>query len=111
MSARPIRRFLELVGLLDRGNFAAACDEQLAETISTLESTPAQKGKATITITIDVTYEKGLINVRPSLKAKLPEGEAFGSTVLWAHDGALSTQHPSQTDMFVREAEPTRASL
>lgn len=114
MSARLIRKFVEVLGLLDRGRFEDACNEALTDAVGALEQLPKEKGKATITVTLELTYEKGLFNVLPVVKTKLPEGDAFGRTPFWGHEGALSTQHPSQIDMFARgvstEAQTTAQS-
>ncbi len=104
MTARPIRRLSELLGLLDRGNFDRACDEALSEAIAHLESLPKEQGTAKITIELTIAFDSGRVDIQPVLKSKLPEGQAFGRTPMWVSDGALSTQHPNQTDMFVREA-------
>lgn len=104
MTTRPIRRVTELLGLLDNGNFERACDEALTDALSALESLPKEAGTAKLTIEVTIAYDRGRVDVQPVLKSKLPEGLAFGRTPLWVADGALSTQHPSQTDMFVRDA-------
>lgn len=110
MSARPIRRVTELLGLLDRGNFERACDQALNEALATLESLPKQQGVASMTIELKIAYDSGRVDILPVLKSKLPEGLAFGRTPMWVSDGALSTQHPSQADMFVREADKPKAT-
>lgn len=106
MTARPIRRVTELLGLLDRGNFERACDQALSDALQHLESLPKEQGTAKMTIELTIAYDSGRVDVQPVLKSKLPEGQAFGRTPLWVAGGTLSTQHPNQTDMFVREAEP-----
>lgn len=109
MTARPIRRMTELLGLLDGGKFEHACDEALTDALSTLEALPKEQGTAKLTIEITIAFDSGRVDVQPVLKAKLPEGQAFGRTPLWVHEGALSTQHPSQIDMFVRSADKVQA--
>lgn len=111
MTNRPIRRFSELLGLLDGGKFESACDLALTEALGSLEEMPKDKGKATITITLEVDYDGGRVDVHPVLKSKLPEGQAFGRTPLWVHDGALSTQHPSQINMFPTAAPEPKAAV
>lgn len=105
MTARPIRRVTELLGLLDRGNFERACDEALNDALASLEALPKQQGAASMTIELKIAYDSGRVDIQPVLKSKLPEGQAFGRTPMWVADGALSTQHPSQTDMFIRDAD------
>lgn len=99
MAPRLIRQFTETLGLLDRGSFVKKCNDALAETLSTLESQPSEKGKASITVTLDFAFDKGMLQITPSIKNKLPEADRSGATIFWAHEGALSTQHPSQIDI------------
>lgn len=103
MTARPIRRITELMALLDGGKFERACDEALADSLAVLEALPKEEGTAKITIELTVAYQSGRVDIQPVLKSKLPEGQAFGRTPLWVADGALSTQHPNQMDIFARE--------
>lgn len=99
MSARLIRRITEVIGLVDP-KFEDDCNDAVHEIVSELENLPSEKGKATLTITFEFDFEKGLFNIVPGLKTKLPEGKRYGRTPFWSHDGALSTQHPKQIDMF-----------
>lgn len=110
MTARPIRKFTEMLGLLDRGNFERACDEALAEAFRSLEALPKEQGTAKITIDLTVAYDSGRVDIQPVIKSKLPEGQAFGRTPFWMLDGALSTQHPNQTDMFIRDTATKAAA-
>lgn len=103
MSARPIRRFVDMLGMLNRGRFVEKCDEHLAAALETLEALPSEKGAATITLTVTIGFDSGRVEIRPQVKSKLPEEKAFSGTPFWTADGGLSVQHPSQTDMFVRD--------
>ncbi|MBB4042044.1 hypothetical protein GGR34_003729 [Microvirga flocculans] len=100
MSTRPIRKFDTLLGTVNRGRFAEKCDEHLTTALETLEALPNEKGTATITVTVTLTYDSGRIDVKPAVKSKLPEEKAFSPTPFWAFEGGLSVQHPSQMDMF-----------
>lgn len=108
MSNRPIRRFVDMLGLLNRGRFVEKLDDKLAEAMTELENVPGEKGSATITLTITINSEGGRIDIKPNVKSKLPEEKGFNSTPFWAVDGALSVQHPSQTDMFIRDTDDAR---
>lgn len=99
MAPRLIRRFTETLSLLDRGAFESKCNAALTEALDNLVNQPTEKGKASISVTLDLTYDKGMLQVMPSLKSKLPEAERSGATIFWPHEGALSTQHPSQIDL------------
>lgn len=102
MTTRAIHRFTEMLGLLSRGKFVEKLDDHLAESIKTLEALPAEKGEATITITVKLVYESGRLDVRPAVKSKLPDEKGFSGTPFWAFENGLSVQHPSQMDMFTR---------
>jgi hypothetical protein len=97
---RTIRKFDEMLGLLNRGRFAEKCDEALTHAIETLEQLPGEKGRATITVKIELSYQAGRLDINPDVKSKLPEGDRFSATPFWTHEGGLSVQHPSQIDMF-----------
>lgn len=111
MTARPIRRFTELLGLLDGGKFERACDEALSEALGVLESLPKEEGTAKINIEVSIAYQSGRVDILPVLKSKLPEGQVFGRTPLWVAEGALSTQHPNQIDMFVKPAQAAETKV
>lgn len=100
MSIRTLRRLTDILGLLSKGRFSEKCDEHFEEAMKTLEALPNEKGTATITLTLTLLYESGRIDIKPAIKSKLPEEKAFSSTPFWAHEGGVSTQHPSQADMF-----------
>jgi len=100
MSQPTIRKFDQMIGLLHRGKFAEKCDDVLREAVETLEALPGEKGKAKITVEIEIAYQSGRVDVTPTVKSKLPEGDKFGATPFWTHEGGLSTQHPNQIDMF-----------
>lgn len=108
MSNRPIRSFVAMLGLLNRGRFVEKCDEHLAKAMAELEALPNEKGTATITLGITINFESGRLDIKPSVKSKLPEEKGFNGTPFWAVDGALSVQHPSQTDMFLRDTSDQR---
>lgn len=98
--SRIIRSFTETTGLLSRGEFAGKCDEHLRKAIEALEDLPAEKGSATITVTLKLTYESGRLDIKPEIKSKLPDERGFSSSVFWTAEGGISTQHPSQLDML-----------
>ncbi len=114
MSTRPIRRFSEMLAILNRGRFEEKLDELLTKTCETLENLPEQSGKAVVNMTFTLTYSEGRYGIKPAVKLKLPEDKAFSETPFFAAEGGLSLQHPSQTDMFAgpRDAgERTRAAV
>jgi hypothetical protein len=97
---RKIKRMTEVLALLNRGRFAEALDAELTEAIETLEALTSEQGKATVTITLNLAFQSGRLDIAPAVKSKLPESKSFAATPFWATDGALSVEHPSQSDMF-----------
>lgn len=96
-----IRRFVDLIEQAGRGRLSEHLDENLATAVEALEALPdGAGGAATITLTVTLKAQGDLVNVVPTVKTKLPEGKAIATTPFWLDDGALSVQHPNQTDMF-----------
>lgn len=96
---KPIRSFVDMLPILNRGRFVEMLDEHLTHALETLEKLPNEKGVATITVAIAIAFDGGRIDIKPSVKSKLPEGRAFGGTPFWSYGGGLSVQHPSQMDL------------
>ncbi|MHB2265014.1 hypothetical protein [Aliihoeflea sp. PC F10.4] len=98
--SRMLRTFREMIGLVSRGDFSRHLDEKMEEALVALESCPADKCKAEITVKVVLEYELGRIDIKPEVKTKLPETAKFMKTPFWVIDGQLSVQHPNQIDMF-----------
>ena len=106
--SRVMRNFREMLGLLSRGDFTRKCDEEMEKIVQALEEMPSDKGKATLTLTIDFNYELGRVDIDPKIKIKLPETAKFMKTPFWTHDGALTLEHPNQINMFPRDVTSDR---
>ncbi|WGD31241.1 hypothetical protein AncyloWKF20_05300 [Ancylobacter sp. WKF20] len=100
MSARVIRSVFQALGLSNKGRFEEKVNAEMQRLIEALEQHPEEKAKGTLTLTVDFTKLGDRIDMKPSVKAKLPEEKGFTSTPFWVVDGGLSVQHPSQADMF-----------
>ncbi len=99
MSPRLIRRYTELLGLFDRGEFLSALDQTLTGAIEGLENNAKGQGVATVTVTVKIAYQKGILNFYPSFDVKTPK-IVWGVTPAWAVGGAISVQHPDQHALF-----------
>jgi hypothetical protein len=95
-----IRRFTEMLALIDKGKLERTLDDSLREALETLRAQPGEKGKAEINLNLTVAVQNDMVQIVPKLKMKLPEGEVFAPLTVWDHDGGLSMQHPSQISMF-----------
>jgi hypothetical protein len=99
-SPRLVRRFVEILGLIARGDFERSLDDGMRKAVEAIRAQPGEKGKAMINISIEIAAQGEMMQVKPKLTMKLPEGDVFTPLVLWDHEGAFSLQHPSQIDMF-----------
>ena len=52
---------------------------------------------------IDIKRRGERLNITPKATLKLPDEKGSGESVFWPLEGGLSTEHPAQADMFVRE--------
>lgn len=99
-NARLIRRFSEILGLIDRGRFETSLNDAMREAVEAIRAQPGEKGKANIKIELEIAAQGEMMQIKPKLVVKLPEGSGYTPLVLWDYEGAFSVQHPSQIDMF-----------
>ncbi|RBP01062.1 hypothetical protein DFR50_1597 [Roseiarcus fermentans] len=97
---RIIRDFRTVIELCARGRLTERLDQKLADCLEALNASPDEKAKASLTVTLELQRAGDRIEIRPKATVKLPEEKGVGSTTLFAAEGGLSLQHPSQTDMF-----------
>jgi len=110
-TSRVIRSLFQALGLMNRTRFEEKCNSEMQRVVEALQEHPEDKAKATLTITVEFTKLGDRIDMKPAVKAKLPDEKGFASTAFWPLEGGLSVQHPSQTDMFAgpRETRTTAA--
>lgn len=97
---RIIRDFRTVVELCARGRLTERLDAKLIDCLDALAASVDEKAKASLTLSLDLQRVGDRIEIRPKATVKLPEEKGVGSTTLFAAEGGLSLQHPSQTDMF-----------
>ena len=68
---------------------------------------PKAKAKGSVTLKVSFEVENGMVNVGAEISSKLPKPTVPSSFFWLLADGALSTDHPKQIDMFPREVEHT----
>jgi hypothetical protein len=109
--SRQYRHVPEILGLIERGDFAAECSEEFSDLVTDLADHAGAKGKAKgkITIEIDVTVEGRTISLAGSYKVKKP-ARYKSETHFWKTDeGAIVTEDPRQQSLFP-QAVTERAS-
>jgi hypothetical protein len=99
-----IRDLNTLVGMIDRGHLIRDSNEKLADVLGTLNAlsaeAPKRKVKGKVVLEVDIEVVNGVATISASVKAKKPEPER-GSSLFWlTSEGALTTEHPQQVDMF-----------
>lgn len=109
-----ITNALTLLGMLERGDAAAALNTELAKAVTTLNdmslARPKVELKGKLTLTVDLVVEDGSIEITCGIKTKLPEEPRSKSFFFLTADGKISTEHPRQRDMFPRDATKPRAT-
>lgn len=93
---------LQIVGMVDDGDLAAEFSTELRRVIAAVKERAGQKGKAKGTLTMVLTTEQdgGVLLISGDIKVALPKKKR-GNGMYWAMpDGAISTEHPQQMNMF-----------
>ena len=106
MSTRLIRRFTEVVALVENGELEIGCNQAVAQIFESLEDA-AEGTKASLTLKLDFVLKNGIVEFgseEPTLK--LPKRK-YRKAIGWLHEGALSLQHPKQLSMFGPREVPT----
>ena len=110
---KKIRDAQVIIGMLEHGDLAAQLTTDISETLSKLKERAAEggkkaKAKGKITLTLDFEVDAaGATVVHAGIETKVPKAPR-GESFFWVtEDGALSTEHPQQTDMFAGP-RPTR---
>lgn len=103
-----IRDVVTVLGMVDRGHLIREANEKFEQVLTELNDqsieSPKKKLKGKVTITLDIMVENGIATVTAEATNKLPKRPP-GAAIFWTtQDGALTTQHPQQNDMFIREA-------
>lgn len=107
-----IRDAQTIIGLLDKGELNAELSREIVDLLALLktrtEGRKKAKAKGTITLKLEFVVEDGTVIVSPDITVKKPK-EPRGDSYFWVRDdGALSTQHPQQEDMFAGPREARR---
>lgn len=105
MSNSRLRTFTDTLASLERGDIVDELNNAMLEIIRTLQE--RGKGKAALTLTVSFDADGERIDIDCDVKTHLPK-KTRRRTPFWIADGALSTQHPRQTDMFAVEGGKAR---
>lgn len=111
---KRIRDAQTIIGMLEGGEVAAALGAEIIETAAKLKELsgdrPKSKVKGSITLKLNLEVEAGTVTVTCDIDSKRPK-PVRGSSFYWLmDDGAFSTEHPQQEDMFAGPRETRRAA-
>lgn len=102
MSSPKLRTFSATLATIERGEVVSELDDAMLEIIHTLQE--AGKGKASVTLTVNFVADGERVDLDCDIKMRLPK-KTRRRTPFWLAEGALSTEHPRQTDMFVVDTD------
>lgn len=102
MSNTRLRTFISALAGIERGNAVSELDDAMIEIIRTFHE--VGNGKASVTLTVNFISDGELIELDFDVKTRLPK-KTRRRTPFWLAEGALSTEHPRQTDMFVVDGD------
>lgn len=101
---RKIKDATTVIGMLERGQVAADLSTVLTDTLRILKEQSDQRPKAKIkgkvALTLNIVVEEGAVQIEAAIENKVPKPVRSTSFYWVTEDGALSTEHPQQADMF-----------
>ena len=101
---KKIRDFGQIVGLLENGQLNPALSAEVGETLEKLSSmsddNPNATFKGSVTLKLALTVKDGMVTIGADFESKTPKRPRKNSVFWVVEDGALSTEHPRQHDMF-----------
>lgn len=101
---KPIRDAQTILVMLENGQMVKDFGNELTNTLSVLcgisKDFPKTKFKGNITLKLNIVAEAGTVNMQADISSKVPK-LARRSNFYWVlEDGALSTEHPEQSNFF-----------
>jgi hypothetical protein len=101
---RKIRDASTIIGLLENGQFNPALSNEIGETLQKLsemsDENPVATFKGTTTVKLNFSVKDGMVTIGVDMDSKTPKRPRKNSVFWVVEDGALSTEHPRQHDMF-----------
>lgn len=102
---KKIRDAQTIIGMLEGGELAAALSTDIIDTLARLKVLSDQLGrkakvKGHVSLKLEFEVEAGTVQVLAGIDTKVPKAPRSSSFYWITEDGALSTEHPQQTDMF-----------
>lgn len=99
---KKIRDSVQIIGMLERGDTAQALSDEIAAALIKIQDCASDRksAKGSVTLTLNISVEGSNVQIEADIKSKLPKTKRGTSFYFMTSDGALSTEHPQQVDMF-----------
>lgn len=108
-AARLIRRFTEIVALVENGELEQGCNEAVTKIFESLEGA-SEGAKASLTLKLDFVLKNGIVEFGSEEPAVKVPKRKYRKAIGWIHEGGLSLQHPRQIDLFAGPREVTETT-
>ncbi|OCJ37767.1 hypothetical protein [Agrobacterium tumefaciens] len=101
---KKIRDASTIIGMLENGQLNPAFSAEIGQTLEKLsdmsEASPMQSFKGSVTLKLSLSVKDGMVTIAADMESKTPKLPRKNSVFWVVEDGALSTEHPRQHDMF-----------
>jgi len=101
---KKIRDASMIIGMLENGQLNPAFSAEIGTTLEKLsamsEDNPMATFKGAVTLKLGLSVKDGMVTISADMESKTPKLPRKNSVFWVVEDGALSTEHPRQHDMF-----------
>jgi hypothetical protein len=93
-----------LIAVLEQGDLKSDLNAEIAKVVARLhelsDENPKRKFSGSLTLKMKFSAENGMVTISNDITSTLPKIPRRSDIFWTTEDGALSTEHPAQTDMF-----------
>lgn len=93
-----------LIAVLEQGDLKSDLNAEIAKVVAKLhelsDDNPKRKFSGSLTLKMKFAAENGMVTISNDITSTLPKIPRRSDIFWTTEDGALSTEHPAQTDMF-----------
>lgn len=93
-----------LIAVLEQGDLKSDLNAEIAKVVAKLhelsDDNPKRKFSGSLTLKMKFSAENGMVTISNDIATTLPKIPRRSDIFWTTEEGALSTEHPAQTDMF-----------
>jgi hypothetical protein len=107
-----IRQCTEIIGVIERGDAAHDLTLEIEKVVKACQDAagPKTKAKGQVILKLDFEVEDRFIEIKADISSKVPKLKRGSTAYFLTQDGQITTEHPSQKDMFDGPRDTARAS-